>query len=189
MRTTITAQQSAFYTKNGYIEFEQNLTEIFPLIRNPGRDLWRHSPPLQNFLLRKLAPIALTLSGKTQLRLGCDQLIPASDLPKKAGLLKELLSLQNLALAAVISEHPTPPKKQSPLGILPQPTTSANALFFKPTLILDWPHTTSAIYLAVFTLPNAVYAHNPHDPQTNYLKPLGYNFGDVLKNEFHPLIF
>lgn len=59
---------------------------------------------------------------------------------------------------------------------------------FKPSFILDWPHVATDLYLVTFTLPNAVYVHNPKDPATNALKQLGYNFGDVLKNEAHPLI-
>ncbi len=188
MKTTLTAQQLSFYTRNGYIEFEYDPAEIFPLIRSPGRDLFRSHPPLQNFLMRKLGPIALALTGKKQLRLGCDQTLPAADLPKKALPVKDLFSLQGLALGALIAEHPAQPAKRAPLGLLPLPSSPTHILFFKPTLLLDWSHVSSDLYLALFTLSNGIYVHNPKDPQTNYLKPLGYHFGDLLKNEFHPLI-
>lgn len=188
MKTTISAQQMAFYTKNGVIEFEQNLNEIYPIIREPGHDRWRKNLKMQNFLIKKLGPIALALSGKKQLHLGTDLLITAENRPKKAGLIKELFSIQGLAIAVAIAENPVPPAQRSHLGILPIPSEKETVLFFKPEFILDWPHVLSNVYIALFANINAVYIYNPHDPATNAFKQYGYNFGDCLKNEFHPLI-
>lgn len=185
MKTSITAQQTAFFTKNGYIEFE--VPHALPKHRE-GRDLWRQDPELQNLLTRKLAPIALTLSGKPQLRLGTDQWLSAAELPKKSCTVKELFSIQGFVLGAIIAENPIQPAKKSPLGILPLPSKPENVLFFRTDLLLDWPHVKSDVYLALYALPNAVYIHNPKDPLTNSLKQLGYHFGDVLKNEFHPFL-
>jgi len=185
MKTTLTAQQTAFYTKNGYIEFE--IPHPFPF-DHKERDQFRDQPKLQDFLLRKIGPLALVLAGKKRLRLACDQLIAQENRPKKAGLLKGLFSIQGFALAIAISKNPIIPAKKSPLGILPIPYTAENILFFRPDLILDWPHVSSDVYIALFALPDAVYIHNPHDPATNLLKQFGYNFGDRLKNEFHPQI-
>lgn len=185
MKTAITAQQTAFFTKHGFIEFE---IEHPPLTPTEGRDLWRHNAALRSFLLRKVGPLALTLSRKTQLRLGCDQWIAKADLPKEGGKLKELLSLQGLEVGIILADHPHVPKKRSPLGILPLPSTANHVLFFRPDLILDWPAVTCDLYIAVFTLTNAVYIHNPNDPFTHALKAFGYQFGDVLKNEHHPLL-
>lgn len=184
MKTAISEQQTAFFTKNGFIEFEI----AHPEIKNHTRDAWRKEPQLQQFLTRTLAPIAFALTGKNQLRLGCDQWISEENRPKEAALLKDLFSIQGFALAVVIAENPVIPARRSPLGILPLPTKSETILFFRPNLILDWPHVKSDLYLALYTLPNAVYVHNPHDPQTHYLKAFGYHFGDVLKNESHPLL-
>lgn len=185
MKTTITAQQTAFFTKNGYIEFE---IEFPPIAHTPERDLWRKDPELQNFLVRKLSHVAFVLTGKKQLRLGCDQWFAAKDLPKKMGQIKELLSVQGLALGVIIAENPELPAKRSPLGILPLPSQKNQILFFRPDLILDWPHVKSDLYLAIYTLPNAVYVYNSKDPFTTGLKQYGYCYGDVLKNEFHPLL-
>ncbi|HSX10642.1 MAG TPA: hypothetical protein VLF94_02860 [Chlamydiales bacterium] len=185
MKTILTEQQTAFFTKNGYIEFE--VPHLLP-IKREGRDLWRQEPKLQHFLIRTLGPIALALTGKKQLHLAVDQWFPTSLQPEKAAPLKDLFSIQGFALGAVWAESVSIPVRKSPLGILPLPTKRENILFFRPNLILDWPHVETDVYLVLFALPHSVYVHNPKDPQTNYLKPYGYQYGDVLKNEFHPLI-
>lgn len=185
MKTILSEQQTAFFTQNGYIEVELPLT--FPK-NHEGRDLWRQEPLVKNFLLRKLGPLALSLTRQKRLHLGCDQWISAQDLPKTAAPIKTLFSIQGFALGAIMAKDPIIPARRSPLGILPLPTKAENVLFFKPEFILDWPHVTSDVYIVLFTLPNAVYIHNAKDPFTNLLKQFGYNYGDVLKNEFHPII-
>lgn len=186
MKTILSEQQTAFFTQNGYIELE--LVSTLPTHRS-GRDLWRQEPKLHNFLLRTLGPIALTLTGKKQLHLGCDQWFPATELPKKMCPVQELFSIQGFAIGAILAEPPLFATRKSPLlGILPLPSKPENILFFRPNLILDWPHVHSNLYLALYTFPHSVYIHNPQDPVTNYLKPFGYHYGDVLKNAFHPLL-
>jgi len=185
MKTTISAQQSAFYTKNGFIEFE--IPHTVPPF-SPGRDSWRQNEELKQFILRKLGPIALVLTGKKRIRLGLDQWISKENRPQKAALLKDLFCIQGFSLAAVIAQNPVIPAKRSPLGVLPLPSNTESVLFFKPNLILDWPHVSSDLLLILFTLPEAVFVHNSKDPSTNYLKQFGYNFGDCLKSESHPLI-
>lgn len=187
MKTTITAQQNAFFTKHGFIEFEIPHETIFPLIQS-GRDSWRKSPPLEHFLTRTLAPLALSLAGKPNLRLGCDQLFSTENRPKQQAPLKELFSIQGFAIGAILAENPILPERKSSLGILPLPSRAGNILFFRTDLILDWPHLSCDIYMVLYALVNAVYIHNQQDPLTHYLKPFGYNFGDQLKNEFHPVI-
>ena len=184
MRNTLSAQQTAFYSKNGYIEFE--IAQKLPP-RDITRDQWRKHPKVQEFLVRKLGPIALALTSRKQLLLACDQWITKENKPEKPCLLKEMFSIQGLAIGVAIAENQTIPTQKSPLGILPLPEPG-QILFFRPDIILDWPHLASDVYLAVFALPNAVYAHNSRDPATNFLKQFGYNYGDVLKNETHPIV-
>jgi hypothetical protein len=171
MKAILTAQQTAFFTQNGYIEFEFELdpTPLFEsarkelskrlhtalpdlFLKSPeevyaaGRDLWRTVPALQTLLTRKLSPIAQSLLGKKSLRLGCDQWIPASYLWEKAGKAlpsKDLFSIQGLALGLIIGTPPSPPLYRSPLGLLPLPSQPGNILFFRPNLILDWPELAS----------------------------------------------
>lgn len=184
MKTTLTEQQTAHFTKNGSIEFEIP----HPDFHAEGRDSWRKSPALQTFILRKLAPIAFALTGKKQLRLGLDQWISSENRPTQAAPIKELFSIQGFAIGAILAPNPTILNRRMELGIIPLPSKAENVLFFRPELILDWPHVKDDLYLVLFTLPNAVYIHNPKDPLTNQLKSFGYAIGDLLKNEFHPLI-
>ncbi len=186
MKTTITAQQTAFFTKNGFIEFA--IPHLIPP-ESPERDQWRKNEEFKQLIIRKLAPIALTLTGKKQLRLGLDQWITTDNRPEKACTLKDMFSIQGFALAAVLAENPVLPATRSPLGILPLPSNSESILFFRPDLILDWPHISSNLLLVLFTLSTAVYVHNTKDPSTYFLKQFGYNYGDTLKSETHPLIY
>ncbi|MGB7977545.1 MAG: hypothetical protein WCF19_00125 [Chlamydiales bacterium] len=185
MRTAISAQQAAFFTKNGFIEFE--IPHPTPL-QSPNRDLWRQNGELKEFIIRTLGQTALTLTGKKRLRLGLDQWMTQENRPERPCLLKEMFCIQGSVLGAMMAPHPILPAKRSPLGILPLPSSPANILFFRTDLILDWPHAASDAFLIVFTLSNAVYIHNPKDPWTHFLKSFGYHFGDLLRNETHPLI-
>jgi hypothetical protein len=184
MRNSLSAQQTAFYSKNGYIEFE--IPQKLPPC-DIGRDQWRTHPKVQEFLVRKLGPIVLDLTSNNRLLLACDQWITKENRPEKPCLLKDMFSIQGLEIGVAMAVNQTMPEKKSSLGILPLPSPG-QILFFRPSLILDWPHLASDIYLAVFGLPTAVYAHNPRDPATNFLKQFGYNFGDVLKNDTHPIV-
>ena len=192
MRQTLTAEQLSYFTKNGHIEIEGIAFDpsLFPPAKTyeTGRDHWRNHPSLKTFLLRKIGPLALDLTAKNQLRLACDQWIPTDHPMGKPAPAKDFFSIQNLALGAIIAPSASPIPKRSPLGILPLPSTPSTILFFKPTLILDWPKLSSPIYLVLFALHNAVYVHNPKDPLTNAMKAFNYGFGDLLKNETHPLI-
>lgn len=185
MKTTLSAQQTSHFTKTGSIEFE--LPYTLPQ-KSTQRDLWRTNEALRQWILRKLGPIALTLTGKKQLRLGMDQWITEENRPKIPATLQQMFCFQGFALGALFAQNPKPLKSRSRLGLLPLPSASENTLFFKPELILDWPNVASDVFLVLFTLPNAVYVHNPKDCAPNYLKSLGYSFGDPLKTETHPLI-
>jgi hypothetical protein len=158
-----------------------------------GRDLWREeSSFLKPFLAQKLFPFAAALSAKHTLRLGADQWIPSDYLWAKSCNLKELFSIQGLMIGALICFKESHLPLKASLGLLPLPSKAGNVLFFQPHLILDWPQllhcSPTDMYLAAYALPNAIYIHNPQDPATNDLKQYGYGFGDLLKNEFHPLL-
>ena len=207
MRPLITAQQAAFFSQNGYIEFEIsfNSEELFASIdqilatrkkASPsaelyvlGRDLWREAKPLEALFLRKLASIAQALSGK-QLRFLLDQWIPAGEFEAKAAPFKELFCIQGFELGVFLSPAEIPLPLAAPLGLLPLPKTPKTILFVKPTLLLDWPTLSklSPVYFGAYGLKNSVYVHNPNDKATHTLKQLGYHFGDVLKNSSHPLL-
>lgn len=185
MKEDLTETQTAFFTKNGFLEIE--LPHEIPKFSDE-RDEWQKNEPLKQFILKKLGPIALILTRKKQLRLALSEWISCSKRPKTPDILKKIVAIQNLSLAVSLAEDPHLPQKKSSLGILPIPSSSKNVLFFRPDLILDWPHLSSDFFLILFALPNAVYVHNPNDPKALFLKSLGYQYGDLLRTETHPLI-
>ncbi len=190
MRTSITAQQSSFFTKNGYIEFggiDLDVEALFQALKAGERDQWQHSPLVRNLLIKKLGPIALVLAGKKMLRLGADLKVSPEEKPQKMGACTEFFSVQGLQIGCIIAKE-TAQQAPSPIGLLPLPSQPGNVLFFRANLLLDWPHCPPAdLYLATFALPNAVYVENRKDPKTNDLKKQGYAFGDLLRNDTHPL--
>jgi hypothetical protein len=98
-----------------------------------------------------------------------------------------MFSFQGIVLGAAWGNYPELPAKRSPLGLLPMPTPK-HILFFRPEILLDWPHVKEPIYLVLFGLSNSVYIHNPKDLASNDLKRLGYHFGDTLRNDTHPIV-
>jgi len=201
MRTLMTAQQTAFFTQNGYIELEGlnfDPEEVFKVARAAsntqsfGRDLWRKEAFLSRLLLRKMAPAVTHLIAKP-VRLACDQWMPAFSFDKACPA-KDLFCIQGLVLFAIFTaaEIPAPVRRAAALGIPPFSGRPSNVLFVKPHIVLDWPLLTKSpvdLYLAAYALPNnAVYVHNLKDPATHSLKKLGYEFGDVLTESHHPII-
>lgn len=218
MKTEITAQQTAFFTQNGYIEFagiDFNHEKLFASARKAlsarfktssdklsripandlyrhGRDLWRSEEDLKRFLIQKLFPLSGVLSAKRSLRIACDQWIPSDYNWKKNASLKDLFSIQGIVIGALICGTECTVPLKAALGLLPLPSNPENILFFKSHILLNWPQLLQSaatdMYLIAYALPNAVYIQNTQDPATNDLKQLGYGFGDPLKNEFHPLL-
>lgn len=201
MRTSITSQQAAFFTQNGYIELAGinfDPEEVFSTARSVshgayGRDLWRRDESLRRLTLRKLAPSISQLVTKP-VRLACDQWMASFPLDK-ACRASEFLSIQGLVLIALFTANkvPSPLRRASAVGIPPFAQDPESVLFVKPNIVLDWPLLTKTpvdLYLVAYALPNTtVYIHNPKDPATHFLKEFGYEFGDVLTESTHPLIY
>jgi hypothetical protein len=206
MKSSITAQQAAFFTKNGYLELEAGIDskEIFTHSRailkkrdpkgldlyKAGRDLWREDDVLKKALIQKLAPTALALCPRLQIQLAFDQWIPAGLPWDKMYSCKDLFSVQGLEIAFILTDTAHSIVKRPPLGIIPLPSSAETVLFFRPNLILNWPKLPkdATLYLGAYAAPHGIYVENPKDPSTNALKSFGYGFGDPLKNETHPLI-
>jgi hypothetical protein len=211
MKMTLTAQQTAFFSKNGYIEFECpfDLSSYFDAAKRAlsprlsskhpspsalyvaGRDLWRDAPELKTLLLRKLSFAAHALV-KRPLRLGCDQWLPAGLSWEKTASAKDLFSIQGLGLCVLLSPSTAPIPAPSRLGIPPLPSKPGNLLFFLPHILIHWPQLAKLepvdLYLAAYAQENALYVQNTKDPATNALKSFGYGFGDTLNNQSHPLL-
>jgi len=209
MTITLTSQQTSFFIKNGFLELEGLFTSLEakkyhvailetlekrkekdPIVQ--GRDLWRDSPTLKSLVCsRKLSTVALLATGKSTIRLACDQWFPPSYTHAKPEKLKDLLSIQGILCGMLIQLQPGTfeiPEKISPLGLLPFPQAQGSVLLVKPTLLLNWPSisTQLGLYLVVYSEPASVYIQNPQDRAGTSLKQLGYGYGDRLKNETHP---
>lgn len=204
MRTLITAQQTIFYTQNGYIElagipvdapsFFQEIEKVLQKRKGTtyeqGRDLWRDSSLLKTHLTKTLKPTVCSLYHKP-LRLALDQWIPkGTTLPKSA--FKDLFCIQGFALGFLFAKDQAETSNQS-LGISPFPKEKGNFLFLKPTVLVDWPLLkepgATDLYFVAYAMDASVFIHNPNDPSTHLLKSLGYNFGDRLRSDSHPYLF
>lgn len=165
MKTILTAQQLLYFREHGRISFENfPFDPPFKADFLPQRDLWRLHPSLKHFLLHKLAPLTLELTGKRVLRLACDQW----KIPSHPSLsIASFFGFQNLACACAWSFET------------------------KRIEILDPSHLISLLlpdsYLVLFALKSGRYIQNNRDPENHFLKQWGYAFGDVLNQ--HPLIY
>jgi|GEM_PF-936686 hypothetical protein len=164
-----------------------------------GRDLWRQQNPLKLlFVSRKMGSLALGLSNKNTLRLACDQWVPKLFKWSGPTKIKDLFSIQGMACAFLI--RMTAPLEGETInatfrlepGLIPLPAKKGNALIVHPNLLLNFPKLAlcapTDLYIVAYSFPTAVYVHNPADPCNSQLKAMGYNFGDCLINQHHPLI-
>lgn len=187
MKWTLSAEAGIFFKTRGWVELEIPHEELFKEFQT-GQDIWRNSPTLKQFFLKKLAPVALALSGKKKIRIGVDRLFTTENQPANPGPIKEQFCIQGFALGVAIAKMPKVLTRHQELGIIPTPSNGMAILFFRPDVILDWPHLDSDVYIMMYAFDSAVYIHNPKDPHASALKAFGYNFGDTLKNDAHPEI-
>ena len=213
MQPLVSSKQTYFFNQNGYIELESvfsleecdavkaHVKAVFlaRLKRDPakvseaqlyenGRDLWRQENALK----------LLFLTNKNSLRLACDQWVPKLFKWSEAVKLKDLFSIQGMACAFLI--RMTAPIEGETInatfrlepGLIPLPAQKGNALIVHPNLLLNLPKLAlcapTDLYIVAYSFPTAVYIHNSTDPCNAQLKTMGYNFGDCLTNQHHPLI-
>lgn len=201
MRYLTSAKQNIFFSQNGFIEFANAPTELFSEIDlvlqkrgnndyASGRDLWRESLFLQNFLLKKLNPLLFSLTT-TRLRLALDQWIPKGTFLSEGAPFSKLFSIQGFVLG-VIAARNVCDLPQNAFGLSPFPKEKDGLLFVKPTLHINWPmlsdQAATDLYFAAFALEKAVYVLNPTDIHTHHLKNFGYQLGDCLNNTHHPFL-
>lgn len=207
---TLSSQQAAFYTQNGFLELEGMLSPseceaLSAAIRQTlqkragkdfihGRDLWREAPLLKTTLLsKKLSGLAFAATKKSSIRLACDQWFPPGFLLNTPEKIERLFSIQGLICTIFIQLDPglvQPVGKLAPLGLSPFPRGQGSVLLMKPTLLLNWPQMTpeTGLYCVNFCLPASVYVQNPQDPAGMGLRKLDYGYGDPLRSDTHPLL-
>lgn len=171
-----------------------------------GHDIWRGSPILKKLILnRSLAEIASELIEEKPLRFGYDTLFPAVSIKPENSFyesflqtnptLKEMSAVQGVLCGAMLclSGNREAIIEEKPKTTTLFSRTKGNAVFFSP----DWPLPLSEIYqnpgfvylLIVYVKANAVYLAQQGDPHLHHFKRLGYNFGDRLREPFHPIVY
>lgn len=173
MKMILSPSHGHHFQQNGEICFENCPIDFQKILhtksKNPSlRDLWRQDPFLKKLITYTIAPIAFELTGKSTLRLACDQWI---ETPPTQGYIQEFFCFQRLAIIFVVFE------------------SEENKYLLKA---LHPSHLNSKIpnnsYLVAFTFENARIINNPKDPFTILTRNLGYVYGDQLLHQFHPLI-
>lgn len=212
MKITIDLAHQSFFQTNGYIQFEELYTpaqieainlEINLVLakrekKHPeqtaqelfqkGRDVWRSSSHLNKYLNhRNLAGIASELVDYKPLRLGYDQyLLPPLPYPAKYTL-NQISCIQGILcgvlLCLVTAENSIPNEIF--------PAKAGDATFFHANYNFPWDQMTpgQAFLLIAYTQERALYIHQEDDLNKYAFKDLGYNFGDRLTDQWHPIVY
>jgi hypothetical protein len=173
-----------------------------------GRDLWRAHNSLKKIVTQNhFSEIAAQLTKQRTLRLGYDQLFPSpknsiyqiSKGPYAQFLsnnlsLNEISCLQGVVCGLMIclgSEQSEESEKASELQIFtPRP---GNGVFFQPEAILDFQQLCNLpgkrYLMIVYTKATSVYILRQTDPNTNFLRQVGYSFGDKLSDKLNPILY
>lgn len=215
MRPALGPGHREFFTKNGYIEFEDlvldfgiaqehidqqlfNRSKKIIDTRTPkelfiaGRDLFRDDPVIrkitQNRILAQTASILFDISP---VRLAYDQALRTTTLTGPPFThpfsLAQVSCFQSLFCGAIIRLLPDP----HPPAFLPQ--KPGGVVFFRPDFPLPWSsifQTPSQSFLLIAYAPKKCqYVLSHEDLLTHSLKNLGYTFGDFLKEDTHPILY
>lgn len=165
MKWEISAKQLVHFRQNGHIRFEPSPFPLPPLDHSQEkRDLWRTQPLLKKTILRSLGPLILELTGKQPLRLLCDQWI---ETPLPSSPFSELFCFQGITV--ILSLTPSSLDVYDPSSLASQVPAES--------------------YLVVFGCDPVRFINNPKDPYLLTCRKMGYQFGDVIISEFHPLLF
>ena len=167
-----------------------------------GRDLFRSSPLFKKICANSdFAGIAAALNDVKEVRLGADQLLPGGyALKPKEGKLKEFFPFNEILGGMIISLNGSlqrepmqgVKKEEDPAPFLPIPSKEGNALFFKKEKLLSMDlsllPSSDAYLLIVYTPQKVFYVHSQNDLNSHTMRELGYQYGDYLTNQKHPLL-
>jgi hypothetical protein len=225
MRFALNSDHKEFYTKNGFIEFEELLdahsvaalqqeidatlctrlkTSSIRMAELPrtaifesGFDLWRDNSAIKQSLFKTtFTEIAAQLFQANLLRVAFDQYIdtgPGSESPLKEPLSLNAFSCANpLSGALIIRLSETPIDPCDP-QVCPIPSHAGSAIFLSPDKVIPWAELFSQKDLRLLILAYAskrtFYRLEKNDPHTHLWKRLGYVFGDLLKDNLHPVLY
>lgn len=205
MKFALQGEHRDFFGKNGYIEFEgilsahdvNNLKEAIDYVltdrlknlvnKTPqelfmaGRDVWRDSILIKKWTTSPtLSEIASSLFKIKPLRLAFDQALRTgmSTSPfLKATSLQQISSLRTIIGGLMI------PLSEKPGSIV---LLSAQYLIPFDTIFSQQNYCS---LLIAYSGEKTLYTLDQADPHTHALKRQGYVFGDLLRNDTHPLVF
>lgn len=205
MKYTILDAHIKYFHENGFIEFENILSNpiyeklinaCFEIIKKSKEssissvsknDLFRTSETFKKIAFNKtITSILKTLTKKQNMRLVFDQLILKE---KNSSIenfsLDSFSSFQGL-IGGIIIKFDVNYLEINDLN------KKNNCIFIKnstPIKIENFFSDSNFYLLIAYGEIKTVYKHNLNDMNTNFLKKLGYNFGDTLKDELHPIVF
>lgn len=159
---TLTTVQQATFKERAKLALlpPYDWSELEKELKGKYQDLWKESEFLKKLLSKTIIPLALELLGEKALRLVADRIFIPSSAP-----LESFFGYSSLRLILCLDQE---------------------LLFFHPNM----PHPIDhPVYLVALGAPESRYIHKPTDPENARLKKEGYAFGDLLKNETHPLFF
>lgn len=219
MRFSLTKEYKEFFYRNKHIEFEDvlSLEQVASLQaglhdalskRDPkiykkgtplaGRDLFRSSSEVQKIAFSKKFPqVAYDLTSKTPLRLAFDlHLTPkvignhyfgkVADF-KQGSCLSEIYCLLFFRLGG------SPIATPEGAAFIPSPQKVGNLVIVHPELPIDLEtllqDKDQEFYVIAYGSDRLCYTLNELDPITHLIKRFGYVFGDLMKEDTHPLIF
>ena len=179
MKLLLTTSHKNFFLKNHILECEElfSLEEAAHMAGHlhEGRDGWRSESFLKKKLFsRPLSEIASFLFQSDVIRVAFTQVVfPGGPLATSSyqGIVEGLI----LNLGA----HDLAP---------PLPQKIGSGVFITPDFVFP-PSSNTHLLLIVYGGEKLVYVHRPEDPQLHFLKNLKYQFGDILKNETHPVLY
>lgn len=162
-----------------------------------GFDLWRDNSAIKQSLFKTtFSEIAAQLFQANLLRVAFDQYIdtgPGSESPLKKPLsLNALSCAKPLSGALIIRLSETPVAPCDP-QMCPIPSYAGSAIFLSPDKEIPWAELFSQKDLRLLILAYAskrtFYSLEKNDPHTHLWKRLGYVFGDLLKDNLHPILY
>lgn len=211
MRYAILKEHIHFFLRQGYVEFEDFLSqEQIALLRkeirqalhkrNPAgpreteRDLWRDHVPLQQQICHpNFVKIGSEILQTRRMRLAWDQFFPlipplknSEDLPEAVAApscLEEISSVREILGAWILPLEDNPSEEPSFF-----PKKAGDALFVAANTPIPLEERKQPLYVIAFCGVHANYRTIAKDPHSYHLKRLGYVEGERLKDSLHPIL-
>lgn len=211
MLLATTSQQRVFYRKNGFIAFEDVVTDqlvdtVYQKSREllakrmhceleslpeqdthklfmQGRDLWREDPLIEKISLKRAyAEVASDLFSISPVRIAYDHyLCPGKEPLILSHSLKARSSLQNVIGGFFITLCDIGPHPMLP-------SKKGGILFISPFLEMNM-EVQFPLLQVVYCREQTRYFPNSEDPLSGHPRKLGYHSGELLVNKTHPIVW